>query len=75
MKTLIIYDSTYGNTEKIAQTIGETIAGQVILVSDVTPSDLKRFELVIVGSPTHGGWIRRGFEICCKNPMYLKVST
>ena len=62
MRTLVVYDSTYGNTEMIAQAIGETIGGQVILVNDVTPSELKRFDLVIVGSPTHGGWFTEGIR-------------
>ena len=55
MKALVVYDSTYGNTEKIAQAIGEAIAAQVLRVGQVSPSDLKGFDLVIVGSPTHGG--------------------
>jgi flavodoxin len=29
MKTLIIYDSVHGNTAKIAQTIGDALAGEV----------------------------------------------
>ncbi len=55
MKALVVYDSTYGNTEKIAQTIGEAIAAQVLRVTEADPSDLKGFDLLIIGSPTHGG--------------------
>jgi len=55
MKALVVYDSTYGHTEKIAQAIGEAIGGQVLRVGEVNPADLKGFDLVIVGSPTHGG--------------------
>jgi len=55
MRALVVYDSTYGNTEKIAQTIGEAIAAQVLRVGGVSPSDLTGFDLLIVGSPTHGG--------------------
>ena len=29
MKTLVIYDSVYGNTEKVAKAIGEAIGGVV----------------------------------------------
>ena len=32
MKSLIIYDSIYGNTEKIAQAIGEGLTGEVKVV-------------------------------------------
>jgi len=55
MKALVIYDSTYGNTEKVAQAIGEAIAAEVRRVSQVNPADLKAFDLVIIGSPTMGG--------------------
>jgi flavodoxin I len=56
MKALVIYDSVYGHTEKIAQAIGEAIGGQVLQVGEVNPDDLKGFDLLIVGSPTHGGF-------------------
>ena len=55
MRTLVIYDSTYGNTEKVAQAIGQAIAAEVRRVGQVSPSDLKGFDLVIIGSPTMGG--------------------
>jgi len=55
MKTLVVYDSTYGNTEKIAQAIGQAIGAEVRRVGSVNPSDLKAFDLVIIGSPTMGG--------------------
>ena len=55
MKALVVYDSTYGNTEKIAQAIGQALAAEVRRVGQVSPSDLKGFDLVIIGSPTMGG--------------------
>jgi flavodoxin I len=57
MRTLIVYDSVYGNTEKIAKAIGDAIAGEVevLRVGDVNSSRLRTFDLLIVGSPTHGG--------------------
>lgn len=57
MKTLVIYDSVYGNTEKIAQIIGTALLGEarVVHVGQVKMSDLKAINLLIVGSPTHGG--------------------
>ena len=55
MKILIVYDSTYGNTEEIARAIGEAITGEVkiLRVGGADPSET--FDLLIVGSPTHGG--------------------
>ncbi len=57
MKTLVVYDSVYGNTEKIAQAIGEAITGEVkvLRVGEVNIPELETFDLLVVGSPTHGG--------------------
>jgi len=57
MKALIVYDSFYGNTEKIAKAIGGAITGEVKVLrpSEVNPSDLESIDLLIVGSPTQGG--------------------
>jgi flavodoxin I len=57
MKALVIYDSVYGNTEKIARVIGEAIAGEVrvLRAGEANPSDLGSIDLLIVGAPTQGG--------------------
>ena len=57
MKVLIVYDSVYGNTEKIAKAIGGAITGEVkvLRVDEANPSELKTIDLFIVGSPTQGG--------------------
>ena len=57
MKTLVVYDSLYGNTKAIAQTIGDAIPGEVevVYVGDANASALKAYDLLIVGAPTHGG--------------------
>jgi flavodoxin len=57
MKVLVVYDSQYGNTKKIAEAIGDTITGEVkvLHVDVINSSELKNLDLFIVGSPTHGG--------------------
>ena len=57
MKTLIVYDSVYGNTEKIATAIRNAIVGgaKALRISVLTPEELKTADILIVGSPTHGG--------------------
>jgi len=55
MKTLIIYDSFFGCTEKIAQAIGDSLGKQevtVVRVSQLKPEQIVGIELLIVGSPT-----------------------
>ncbi len=56
MRTLIIYDSMYGNTEKIARAISEAFTGdvRVLRASEASPSDVKSIDLLIIGSPTQG---------------------
>jgi flavodoxin len=59
MKTLIIYDSAYGNTEKIARAIAAAItpADEVVVLraGEANPLKLSLIDLLIVGSPTQGG--------------------
>jgi flavodoxin len=56
MKTLVIYDSNYGNTkiiaEEIAKGLGENT--QCISVVDCTEHTLEGVELLVVGSPING---------------------
>ncbi|MGC9522796.1 MAG: flavodoxin family protein [Anaerolineae bacterium] len=56
MKALVVYDSVFGNTEKVAQTIGEALAeygeDEVRKVGSVQPAQLTGLDLLIVGSPT-----------------------
>jgi len=59
MKALIVYDSVYGNTEKIARTVAEAITPsaevKVLQAGEANPSELESTDLLIVGSPTHAG--------------------
>jgi flavodoxin len=56
MKTLILYDSVYGNTEKIALAIGDALGSQedvgVMKVRDARLEQLAGLSLFIVGAPT-----------------------
>jgi flavodoxin len=56
MKTLVVYDSVYGNTKTIAQAIGDAIPGEVevLHVGQVDAGELATVDLLIIGSPTHG---------------------
>ena len=58
MKALIVYDSFFGNTEKIAEAIGRALGSppdvQVVRVSACIPGQLSDLDWLIVGSPTRG---------------------
>ena len=55
-KALVVYDSFFGNTERIAQSIGNALVRPedvgILRVGDVRPEQLTGLKLLIVGSPT-----------------------
>lgn len=57
METLVIFDSVYGNTEKIARAIGDAVRGEVRVVrpDSMNPYSWKTPDILIIGSPTQGG--------------------
>ena len=57
MKALVVYDSTYSNTEKIAKAIGAALTGdvKVLRAAEANPADFGSFDLLVIGSPTYGG--------------------
>lgn len=58
MKTLIIFDSFFGNTEKIGRAIAKAFSSNEHTVikrcKEAAPKELAQFELIIAGSPTRG---------------------
>ncbi|CUS03368.2 putative flavodoxin [Candidatus Promineifilum breve] len=56
MKAIVIYDSQFGNTEKVAQAIHTALAARgessLIRAADVTDAALAGCDLIVVGSPT-----------------------
>jgi flavodoxin I len=64
MKVLVVYDSVYGNTEKIAAAIAGAMAGEVkkVRISEANLADVKGIDLLIVGSPTQGGRTTQGMR-------------
>ncbi len=71
MKILVIYDSVFGNTEKIAQSVAGALAerGEVetLNVKDATPQKLAGAGLVAVGSPTRAFRPTEGMQAFLKN--------
>jgi flavodoxin len=58
MKALVVYDSVFGNTERIARAIGNALGRpedvETLSVGNVRPEQLTGLKLLIVGSPTRG---------------------
>jgi menaquinone-dependent protoporphyrinogen IX oxidase len=69
MKGMVIYDTSYGNTKKIAETIAETlkelgIEVDFFYVKDVKKLSAKDYDFIVLGSPTKFGTMSfavRGF--------------
>ncbi len=60
MKGLVVYDTSYGNTKKIAETIAETLKESGIEVDlchvkDVKKPSAKDYDFLALGSPTRFG--------------------
>lgn len=53
MKTLILYDSNFGNTQLVAEEIAKNLTGSVntINIKNFDKSDLENIDLIILGSP------------------------
>ncbi|MCL4366687.1 flavodoxin family protein [Patescibacteria group bacterium] len=54
MKTLVIYNSLFGNTQKVAEKIAQVLKGQAVEVADFEPDFLKGIGVLVVGCPIHG---------------------
>jgi flavodoxin I len=69
MKGIVVYDTSYGNTEKIAETIAETLKESGIEVDLFDVKDVKKlsardYNFLVLGSPTRFGTMSfaiRGF--------------
>lgn len=59
MNALVIYDSQYSNTERIALTIADALGKsgqvQIVRVDSARSTELQEVDLLVVGCPTQGG--------------------
>ena len=57
MRSLVLYESMYGNTHLVAAAIADGLATfgpvRALVVHAARPDDLREADLVIVGAPTH----------------------
>lgn len=60
MKAMVVYESAFGNTKRIAHavasTLGETVAVGLMAAGEVNPKALEGIDLLVIGCPTqtHG---------------------
>ena len=61
MKTLIVYCSSHGTTEKAVQLLSEWMEGEILAVDlkrDKITFDVRNFDFVIIGGSIHAGSIQ-----------------
>lgn len=63
---LVVYDSYFGNTAKVAEAIGSALGGVVKAADQVSADDLQGLQVLFVGSPT------RAFRPTPKTMSFLK---
>jgi len=67
-KAIVVYESKYGNTKLVAETIAEgmkEVEGTETVVSEVKEVDLNKlpdYDAILVGSPNHIGGPTRGIK-------------
>lgn len=58
MRALVAYESMYGNTRQIAEAVADglrTVCQVDLIPADrVSPEDVRRVDLLVLGGPTHG---------------------
>jgi len=71
MNILVVYDSIHGNTEIIAKTIQKTLStkysSKLVKIDQFKQKDLDNINLLVVGSPTHGGQATPKFQAFLKS--------
>ena len=57
MNALVIYHSQYGNTQQVAEVVGQVLQGAgatgTLSAERLTVADLEEADLVVMGTPTH----------------------
>lgn len=62
LKTLIVYDSRYGCTEKCAQMIGSKLGNAVVVNVNNAPEDIGFYDVIIIGGSIYMGKIQRSIK-------------
>jgi len=78
-KVIVVYESKFGNTKRVAETIAEgmrEISGVETVVSELKKVNLNQltdYDAIVIGSPTHIGSATRGIRKFVGNLGKLKL--
>jgi menaquinone-dependent protoporphyrinogen oxidase len=73
MKTLIVYATTHGCTEKVSMQMKELLGDDVVLANltnEFSPS-LENYDRIIIGGSIHGGQIQKRMKEFCKKNLEI----
>lgn len=76
---IIVYDSWFGNTQVVAETIGKGIneieKNPVVIkkIKDISPNDVLDYDIILIGSPNHMGGPTRKVKKFIDNLGKLKI--
>lgn len=74
MQALVVYDSRFGNTERIAQRIAERLQAsglvRLLKVTEVTMLNVEGIDLLVVGGPTEGHGISPALRLLLTKGLY-----
>jgi|WetSurMetagenome_2_1015567.scaffolds.fasta_scaffold709651_1 flavodoxin len=54
MKSLVIYDSFFGNTQQVAEAIAAGLGADAVKVSSLHAGESRNYDLLVVGTPIMG---------------------
>lgn len=78
MKVLIVYDSQFGNTQQVAEGIGQALATKhtvkVKHLSKVSVAECKKSDILFLGTPTHGGQATPNMNLLISQMVADKLS-
>jgi flavodoxin len=65
MKALVVYDTVFGNTGKVAAAVAEGLGkgARALRVGAAGTGDLKGLDLLVLGSPVRGGRATEGMQM------------
>ncbi|OJF92406.1 flavodoxin domain-containing protein [Alkalibacterium sp. 20] len=76
MRTLIVYATKYGSTEKFAHLLGDKLHDDVdyLEVKSSVNKDLIHFDTIIIGGPIYMGQIRKDITSFCEDHLEMLKS-
>lgn len=67
MRTLVVYDSKYRNTGRVAETIAAVLGTQAVRIAEISPEVIQGIDLIVIGSPIYAWRPMRSIQKFLRN--------